>query len=109
VHLDGPGMAECSPSPELIIPMPHKYNAARRHHIPKMSFKVRNWPAYEAGLRRQGSLTLRVEDAALECWQTIGPSGQARNWLRVSASAGACVHNDTGMIRGWDGIRGVSH
>jgi hypothetical protein len=38
--------------------MPHKYNADRRHHIPKMSFKVRNWPAYEAGLRRRGSLTL---------------------------------------------------
>jgi hypothetical protein len=27
--------------------MPHKHNADRRHHIPKMSFKVRNWPAYE--------------------------------------------------------------
>ena len=43
-----------------------------------MSFKVQNWPAYEAGLRRRGSLTLWIEDAALECWQTIGPSGQAR-------------------------------
>src|ERR1700693_1033202 len=60
-------------------PMPHKHNADRRHPIPKMSFKVRNWPAYEAGLRRRGSLTLWVEDAALECWQTIGPSGQARD------------------------------
>jgi transposase len=58
--------------------MPHKHNADRRHHIPKMSFKVRNWPAYEVGLRRRGSLTLWIEDAALECWQTIGPSGQAR-------------------------------
>jgi hypothetical protein len=29
--------------------MPHKPNAARRHHIPKMSFKVQNWPEYEAG------------------------------------------------------------
>jgi Transposase DDE domain len=58
--------------------MPHKHNAARRHHIPKMSFKVQNWPAYEAGLRRRGSLTLWIEDAALEGWQTIGPSGQAR-------------------------------
>jgi hypothetical protein len=59
-------------------PMPHKHNADRRHHIPKMSFKVQNWPEYEAGLRRRGSLTLWIEDAALECWQTIGPSGQAR-------------------------------
>ncbi len=58
--------------------MPHKHNADRRHHIPKMSFKVQNWPAYEAGLRRRGSLTLWIEDAALDCWQTFGPSGQAR-------------------------------
>jgi hypothetical protein len=50
----------------------------RRHHIPKMSFKVRNWPAYKAGLRQRDSLSLWIEDTALECWQTIGPSGQAR-------------------------------
>jgi hypothetical protein len=58
--------------------MPHKHNADRRHHIPTMAFKVQNWPAYEAGLRRRGSLTLWIEDAALECWQTTGPNGQAR-------------------------------
>jgi hypothetical protein len=58
--------------------MPHKHNADRRHHIPKMALKVQNWPAYEAGLRRRGSLTLWIEDAALECWQSYGPSGQAR-------------------------------
>jgi hypothetical protein len=68
--------------------MPHKHNADRRHHIPKMSFKVRNWPAYEAGLRRRGSLTLWIEDAALECWQTLGPSGQARY---TSAAIQACL------------------
>jgi hypothetical protein len=58
--------------------MPHKHNANRRHHIPKMTFKVRTWPAYEAGLRRRGSLTLWIEAAAWECWQTLGPRGQAR-------------------------------
>src|SRR3954465_5929273 len=61
-----------------MIPMPHKHNADRRHHIPKMAFKVQNWPAYEAGLRRRGSLTLWIEDTALACWQTTGPGGQAR-------------------------------
>jgi hypothetical protein len=61
-----------------MIPMPHKHNADRRHHIPKMAFKVQNWAAYEAGLRRRGSLTLWIEDAALACWQTTGPNGQAR-------------------------------
>src|SRR3954447_13311733 len=59
--------------------MPHKHNADRRHHIPKMAFKVRNWPAYEAGLRRRGSLTLWIEDGALENWQTVGQAGQARH------------------------------
>jgi len=58
--------------------MPHKHNADRRHHIPKMSFKVQNWPEYEAGLRRRGSLTLWIEDAALGDWQSTGPGGQAR-------------------------------
>jgi len=29
-------------------------------------------------LHRRGSLSLWIEDAALECWQTCGPSGQAR-------------------------------
>jgi len=43
-----------------------------------MSFKVRNWPAYEAGLRRRGSLTLWIEDVALGEWQITGPGGQAR-------------------------------
>src|SRR3984893_8922931 len=71
-------MVGCSSLSGSDRPMPHKHNADRRHHIPKMSFKVQNWPAYEAGLRRRGSLTLWIEDAALECWQTIGPSGQAR-------------------------------
>jgi hypothetical protein len=43
-----------------------------------MSFKVQNWPAYEAGLRRRGSLLLWIEDGVLERWQSCGPDGQAR-------------------------------
>ena len=67
-----------SDSSVLAVPMPHKHNADRRHHIPKISFKVQNWPAYEAGLRRRGSLLLWIEDGVLEHWQTCGPDGQAR-------------------------------
>jgi hypothetical protein len=78
VHSTGLTVIGCSPPSGSDLPMPHKHNADRRHHIPKMSFKVQNWPAYEAGLRRRGSLTLWIEDAALDCWQTTGPSGQAR-------------------------------
>src|SRR3978361_473024 len=67
--------------------MHDKHNADRRYHIPKMSFKVRNWPTYEAGLRRRGSLTLWIEDAALECWQTMGASGQ----LGIEAAIQTCL------------------
>jgi transposase len=61
--------------------MPNKHNDARRHHIPKMTFKVTNWATYEAGLRRRGSLTLWVSDAAIAAWRAAPrttPGGQAR-------------------------------
>ena len=61
--------------------MPNKHNAARRHHIPKMKFKITNWAEYEAGLRRRGSLTLWVTDEAIANWQAaprLTPGGQAR-------------------------------
>ena len=49
------GRVECRSLPWSDLPMPHKHNADRRHHIPKMAFKVQNWPACEAGLRWRGS------------------------------------------------------
>lgn len=48
--------------------MPHKPNAARRHRIGKMKFKVTNWAEYEAGLRRRGSLTLSITPEAMAGW-----------------------------------------
>src|SRR5450631_1476296 len=60
--------------------MPHKYNAERRHHIPKSRFKVTNWSEYEAGLRRRGSLTLWLTEEAIDAWGAAPratPGGQA--------------------------------
>ena len=60
--------------------MPNKFNAERRHHIPKMSFKVTNWAEYEAGLRRRGSLTLWLTEQAIDAWRAAPrstPGGQA--------------------------------
>ena len=61
--------------------MPFKYNAARRHRIPKARYRVRNWREYEAGLTRRGDLTLWLDETAMAGWQaprrtTLG--GQAR-------------------------------
>jgi len=59
--------------------MPNKFNAKRRHHILKMKFKVRNWAAYDAGLKLRGSLTLWVTPDAMPGWQAGSrptPGGQ---------------------------------
>lgn len=45
--------------------MPFKANADRRHRIPQQH-RVRNWPAYEAGLRARGSLTVWFSEEAIE-------------------------------------------
>ena len=61
--------------------MPHKYNADRRHHIPRARYKVTNWSAYEAGLRQRGSLTIWFTEEAVAAWQAAPrttPGGQAR-------------------------------
>jgi hypothetical protein len=61
--------------------MPHKYNAARRHGIPKRRYKVTNWQAYEAGLRQRGLLTIWFTEEAIAAWQAAPrttPGGQAR-------------------------------
>ena len=61
--------------------MPHKYNADRRHHIPRARYKVTNWSAYEAGLRQRGSLTVWFSEEAVAAWRAAPrttPGGQAR-------------------------------
>src|SRR5450756_1578318 len=60
--------------------MPNKFNAERRHHIPKMKSAVTNWAQYEAGLRRRGSLTMWITEEAIDGWEAARrstPGGQA--------------------------------
>ncbi len=55
--------------------MPFKHNGARRHRIPRARYRVTNWPAYEAELRRRGALTLWLDEAALAGWAAPKRSG----------------------------------
>src|ERR1044071_6008823 len=60
--------------------MPFQFYTAPPHPIPKARYRVRNWPDYEAGLRRRGDLTLWIDEAALNMWQAPRrntPGGQA--------------------------------
>ncbi len=61
--------------------MPFKANAARRHRIPRARYRVTNWPAYEAGLRRRGDLMLWLDQDAVAGWAApcrSTPGGQPR-------------------------------
>jgi len=62
--------------------MPFKANAARRHHIPKQRYRVRNWAAYDAVLRQRGSLTVWFSDEAVERWraETRATPGRQRTY-----------------------------
>ena len=48
--------------------MPIKHHAARRHRIPRARYRILNWPAYEAGLRRRGDVTFWLDEAAIAGW-----------------------------------------
>lgn len=61
--------------------MPFKANAAHRHRIPRARYRATNWPAYEAGLRRRGDLTLWLDQDAVAGWtapRRSTPGGQPR-------------------------------
>jgi hypothetical protein len=61
--------------------LPFKANQDRRHRIPKQRHRVTNWPAYEAGLRARGSLTVWFTAEAIAAWRAgprTGRGGQPR-------------------------------
>ena len=49
--------------------MPHKANAACRHHIPAAKRRVTNWAEYDAALRQRGSLTVWFSEEAIAGWK----------------------------------------
>ena len=49
--------------------LPFKLNQAGRHHIPKQTHRVTNWPAYDANLRQRGSLTVWFTEEAIAAWR----------------------------------------
>src|SRR3712207_9376006 len=59
--------------------MPHKYNAARRHHTARPKRRVTNWSAYNEALRQRGSLTVWFTEDAIAAWKAAPrttPGGQ---------------------------------
>ncbi|CAO3363617.1 IS5 family transposase [Azospirillum palustre] len=58
--------------------MPHKATEPRRHKIPKARYRVENWAAYDAALRRRGDLTVWVTPEAIAAWTPPTTSRRGR-------------------------------
>ena len=73
--------------------MPDKANTDRRHKIPKMRYRVTNWPEYDAALVRRGSLTLWVTEEALAAWHapTTGKRGGQPVYSDVAIETGLAL------------------
>jgi hypothetical protein len=59
--------------------VPFKHHAEHRHHIPKPRYRVTNWEAYDAALKRRGSLTVWFTNEAVAAWRAEArttPGGQ---------------------------------
>ena len=52
-----------------------KYPKRSQYKYAKSPYRVRNWPAYEAGLRRRGDLTIWFSEDAIKTW-CAPPNGE---------------------------------
>ncbi len=58
-----------------------KYPKRSQYKYAKSQYRVRNWPEYEAGLKKRGDLTVWLSDDALDSWRAPAngkPGGQRR-------------------------------
>lgn len=63
--------------------MPFKFNAFRRHKIPKARYRVKNWPEYEASLRSRADLRVWIADEIADYWTAHDkrtPKGEPAGW-----------------------------
>ena len=52
-----------------------RYPKRSQYKYAKSPCRIRNWPEYEAGLRRRGDLTIGLSDDAVSSWRAL-PSGK---------------------------------
>src|SRR4029079_4260485 len=61
-----------------------------RQAAPKPAYRIRNWKEYNDALVRRGSLTLWVDQAALQAWRYQGPARRGAQF-RFSDLAIECL------------------
>ncbi len=70
-----------------------KYPKRSQYKYAKSQYRVRNWPEYEAGLKKRGDLTLWLSDDALDGWRVPaeGKPGGQRTYSDVAIEAALTI------------------
>ncbi len=70
-----------------------KYPKRNQYKHAKSQYLVRNWPEYEAGLRRRGDVTVWLSDAALNAWRApaSGKPGGQRTYADIAIEAALTI------------------
>ena len=70
--------------------MPYTANEKRRHKIPRARYRVENWAAYDAAMRRRGDLTIWVTPEAIAAWTPAktGRRGRPTRYSEIAIEAG---------------------
>jgi hypothetical protein len=70
-----------------------KYPKRSQYKYAKSPYRIRNWPEYEAGLRRRGNLTIWFSDDAIKSWRapTSGRPGGQRIYANVAIEAALTI------------------
>ncbi len=65
----------------------------RQYKYAKSRYRVKNWAAYEAGLRRRGDLTVWLSDEALDAWRapSSGKPGGQRRYADIAIEAALMI------------------
>jgi len=70
-----------------------KYPKRSQYKYAKSQYRVRNWPEYEAGLKKRGDLTVWFADDALDAWRVPaeGKPGGQRTYSDVAIEAALTI------------------
>ena len=70
-----------------------KYPKRSQYKYAKSPYRIRNWPEYEAGLRRRGDLTVWFSDDATNAWRArpSGKPGGQRTYANIAIEAALTI------------------
>ena len=98
--------------------MPYKFNESRRHKIPKVRYRVTNWPEYDAALVRRGSITVWFTDEAVAAWHApaTGARGGQPIYSAIAIETGLTLRlvfhqslrQTAGLLRSIADVLGIS-